>query len=102
MPLSNNIAHYEDIRPYLDRALNAESGLRITLASHGQAVNLRQRLYKLRQLERIANLEVYPIGDERRGTSSWDHLIIDVSGKGEKNDNILTIIPGVRVKVEEI
>lgn len=78
MALSKNITEYEDCREYLDRALVATTGTRIKLPSNGGAVHLRQRLYKLRQLEKVRSLELYEIGDERRNKTPYDNLAIVV------------------------
>lgn len=80
MPLSRNITEYEDCREHLDRALVATTGIRINLSTSGGAVHLRQRLYKLRQLEKIRSTEIYEIGDERRNKTPYDNLSIQVVG----------------------
>ena len=90
MALSNNIASYEDIRLHLDRALGAETGIRLRCNSHGQAVHMRQRLYKLRALEREQSLELYEPGDSRRATSAYDLLKIEVE---DEHVLILQIAP---------
>jgi hypothetical protein len=78
MALSRDITTFEDIRPYLDQALSAEKGIRITTPSKGSAVHLRQRLYTLRALERKNSLSIYDVGDERRGKSAYDDIAISV------------------------
>lgn len=74
MALSKNIAEYEDCREHLDRALASDKGIRINTDSHGTAVHLRQRIYKLRQLEKVRSLEIYEIGDPRRNVTPYDDL----------------------------
>lgn len=98
MPLTNNISDYEAVRVYLDRALESPAGIKITLPSHGQAVHLRQKLYKLRQLETRASVDVFPVGDDRRGASPWDGLSIQV----EKGSCELRILHQTPIRIEEL
>ena len=79
MPLSSNIATYEDCRRVMDQALEAERGIRVTLSSKGQAVHFRQRCYKFRTLDRERSHNLYPQGDPRRNTSVYDVLKIDLA-----------------------
>lgn len=89
MPLPNDIRLYDDIRQHLDRAI-ASAGIRITCASYGQAVNLRQRLQKLRQLEKLKSVEIFLEPDDpRRATTPWDVLSMNI----KKGDNVLYLIP---------
>lgn len=78
MALSKNIAEYEDCREHLDRAISSPKGIRITLPTAGQAVHMRQRLYKLRQLEKLRSVELYDVGDDRRNKTPYDNLAIAV------------------------
>lgn len=96
MALSKNIIEYEDCREQLDRALASEKGIRITVRDKGAAIHLRQRLYKLRQLEKIRSTELFDIGDERRSTTPYDNLVITV------NDNAVEIRHGVPAVIEEL
>lgn len=79
MALSKSITEYEDCREHLDRALVSTKGIRITTPAPGVAIHLRQRLYKLRQLEKVRSTEIYEIGDERRNKTPYDNLSITVS-----------------------
>lgn len=98
MPLPNNIQLYEDIRHHLDRALESPNGIRLNTATSGQAVNLRQRLYKLRALEKERSLEIFEPGDERRAKTAWDNLEIEHT----KGDPFLTIVHRAPVTVEDL
>jgi hypothetical protein len=42
--------------------------------SPGKAIHLRQRLYKLRQLEKIESTKLFEVGDERRNVTPYDNL----------------------------
>jgi hypothetical protein len=79
MGLSNSIGSYEDLVPVLERALEAERGIRIDAKTPGAAIHFRQRLYKLRSLSREQSLDVYAPGDPQRGTSAWDNLSIEIT-----------------------
>lgn len=96
MPLSTNIAHYEDIRPHLDRALDSDKGVRITCENKGQAINTSQRLNKLRLLERERASEVFDVGDPRRGNGPYDLLTVRVE------DNAILITHKVPLIIEEL
>jgi hypothetical protein len=80
--MPKNLEAYEDIRKYLDQALESENGLLIRTATSGKAIYLAQRFNTLRTLDRKASLEIYEIEDPRRGTSSWDTLDIRADGPG--------------------
>lgn len=80
MGLSNNSASYEGLRTTCDQALSSAKGLKVTLESKGKAVNMRQRFYKMRELDREQSFKIYPEGDPRRGTSVYDGLIAEVDG----------------------
>lgn len=96
MPLATDSRAYEDIRPYFEKALASEKGIRVELPTKGQAVNLRQRLYTLRKLDRIASTDTFDIGDERYGVSPYDLLNIEVQ------DNVLLITHRAPNKVSEL
>lgn len=96
MALSKNIIEYEDCREHMDRALASANGIRITVRDKGQAIHLRQRMYKLRQLEKIQSTNLYEIGDERRLVTPYDNLVITV------NDNAVEIRHGVPAVIEEL
>lgn len=99
MPLPNDIRLYDDIRQHLDRAISS-AGIRITCHSYGAAVNLRQRLQKLRQLEKLKSVELFlEPEDPRRATTPWDHLSMTI----EKGSNVLFLIPDKKpLEVEDL
>lgn len=96
MSLSQDINTYEDIRPHLDRALESPRGIRVTTRNKGQAIHLRQRLYKLRSLDTKRTLELFDPGDSRRGVSIWKDLVISIE------DNAILIQHGEPIKIEEL
>jgi hypothetical protein len=98
MPLSSQPAHYIDCRTYMDQALDAEKGIKITAETPGKAINLRQRFYKAISLDRKANFELYPAGDPNHGRSAYDKLSIAVDG----NFVILRKMDAVDLEVEEL
>lgn len=87
MPLSNNINVYDDVRQHFDRALEHPRGIALTCETRGRAINLRQRMCKLRSLVKEQNSEIYDVGDPQRSTTPWDLLKLTVE------DNRLLIEP---------
>lgn len=96
MPLPTDIRLYDDIRPHLDRAVESRAGIRITCATKGQAINLRQRLQKLRQLEKARSVDLYEQGDDRRAVTPWDNLHMTVK------DNALLLEHRQPISVEDL
>lgn len=74
MGLSQEIRSYEDIRQLLDEALGSERGVAISYSTRGKALHQRQRMYKFRSLDRLASVDIFPVGDSRRGVSAYDAL----------------------------
>ncbi len=81
MTLSTSTLSYADVREVLDRAVASQRGVSLSRASHGAAVNFRQRLGKFRLMDRKQSLELYPEGDPRRGQSPYDILVFEVVDK---------------------
>lgn len=77
MPLSQNIHTYEDCRAIFDRALLSENGVMVTRPTPGSAINLRQRCYKFRALDRLESQKLFPESDPRYGTSAYDLLSVE-------------------------
>lgn len=96
MALSNDITSYEDVREYCDRALTSPKGIRVTPPTPGGAVHLRQRIYKLRQLERANAVAIYEIGHPLRGRSAYDNIIVNIV------DGAVEITVGEPIQVEEL
>ena len=80
MPLSHSPLMYDDIRQIMDRALESPLGIKVTLATTGQAVHFRQRFYKFRAIEHTAAMRHFPEDDRRYGVSSYDTLAATVVG----------------------
>lgn len=98
MGTSNSPLAYDDIRDALDRAIASERGIKIVKTTLGEAVHLKQRIYKFRQIDRKQSLSMFKEGDTRRGTSVYDSLAI------EQVENILFLRRRVAgaLKIEEI
>lgn len=96
MALSKDIRHYEDLRPYLDRALASPEGVRITCPTKGKAINMQQRIYKLRVLDRERTFDVYDFGHPLRGVSPYDSLNMKLEG------NTLIITHAEQIVVEDL
>lgn len=77
MPASTSILAHKDIQAALDRALANGRGVRIACPNGiGEAYNLRQRCYTLRQLDRRENAKIYPEDDPLYNRSVYDSLTI--------------------------
>lgn len=98
MGTSNSPLAYDDIRDALDRAIASNNGIRIVKSTLGEAVHLKQRIYKFRQIDRKQSLHMFNEGDPRRGSSIYDSLAI------EQIENILVLKRRVAgsLKIEEI
>jgi hypothetical protein len=101
MPANNKPAAIQKLRDVLDRALGAENGLRVRVASRGAGVSLRQRLYKVRSIDRDNTLSLYPEGDLRRGTSPYDALVVTVEGDNATGAWV-HVSRGADLEVEEL
>jgi len=64
----------------LDAALESPNGVAIETPTQGQATYLRHRLYAFRVLDRKASMELYEVGDPRRGRSVYDTLNFSCEG----------------------
>ena len=82
MPSSQALASYDDVRAFMDRALDSERGVRIPVKDRNRAIHLRQRSYALRKLDRDISREVYPDEDKRHGRSVYDCLVITIDPDG--------------------
>lgn len=76
MPPSSSPLAHKDIEAALDRALSNGTGVRIRCAGYGYAVNLRQRAYKLREIDRRENRKIYTEDDPSYGRSVYDACLI--------------------------
>lgn len=91
-------------RPYyelLDRAMEAEKGIRVRVSDFGEAYQLRVKLHTARTLDRTLSRETYDLGDPKYGVSIYDGLVVKVKQDGD--DVVVEIAPGVAIgEVEEI
>jgi hypothetical protein len=74
MPPSNSLLAHRDVQAALDRALANGRGVRIRVESAGHATNLRQRCYKVRELDRRENAKIFPHDNPMHGRSVYDAL----------------------------
>ena len=63
-----------DARVMLDRAMEAENGVRITFESRAHALRFRHRLYAMRKRDREQAKKAYEVGDPRGERSPYDCL----------------------------
>lgn len=80
MTTSTSRAAYGPYYELLERALNTERGLRIRVASVGQANQLRVKLHTARALDRDLSRETYELGDPKCGVSVYDNLVVRTKG----------------------
>jgi hypothetical protein len=73
-PTSALLAH-TDLLSAFDRAIGNGKGVRVHCGDHGDVVNLRQRAYRARELDRKENRKVYAPDDPMYGRSVYDSLI---------------------------
>lgn len=78
MPSNESPAAYADIRAALDRALASSNGVLIHAQSHGHAVNLRQRCYTYRKIERRESRKMYKESDSRFDRTPYDGLVVTI------------------------
>ena len=79
MPPSRNLNTYADIRNLLDSAL-AEGGGRLVMATPGQCINMRQRIYTYINL--LRKLHIAKSGEPGYVPATpYDHLQYTIEGK---------------------
>lgn len=96
MSLPNSLHSYTSEIEALDRARNAERGIRIEFPSRSRAVHYRSRLHYARSLDRRENTTAVPQSSPLYGKSDFDCISIslqdDTDGKWwlylEKNETI--------------
>lgn len=84
MPVSPSLLSFEDCQVVMDRALESEIGIAITLETPGAAVHFRQRCYKFRNLSHSIARKAFDDGDPRSQASPYDALIVTIS-RSKKN-----------------
>lgn len=83
MSLPNSLGAYLDCRALYDAALNDPKGARACLGTYESCLNMRTRMHYFRMLDRRANMETYPPGDPKHGTSVYDDYVIQITGDTE-------------------
>ncbi len=63
-----------DARVLMDRALEAEKGIRIRFDTSGAAQRMRQRCHYLVSRERLMTIKAFPSDDPRHGATAYDLL----------------------------
>lgn len=76
---SNSHLSYDDVRDALDRALASERGILLREESGSRLVSLRQRIHKLKSLDRKRSTKTFDSDDPRYGTSAYDTLSVESS-----------------------
>lgn len=74
MPYSSSPLAYGDVKELLDKALDAERGIKMTFDKHGYAINMRQRASRFRAMDRESSKTIYPLGHPMHGRSPYDAL----------------------------
>jgi hypothetical protein len=74
MPYPSSPLSYGDVKELLDKALDAERGIKLIFDKHGYAINMRQRASRFRAMDRESNKKVYPEGHPMHGRSAYDTL----------------------------
>lgn len=92
MPAPKAILPFPDIRALLDRALDAENGLRISGLPKKTAFKLRFNIYLVRDRDRRANKKIYEEGHPLHGHSIYDTITILVRPIDEANDKWVVIL----------
>lgn len=72
-PLANN-----HVLAVMDRALESPNGVKITLATPGEATHFRQLCYSARKNVRRTNAKVFPPDHPSHGACAYDELTIAI------------------------
>ena len=84
MTLPLSLAAYEDCTDYMQRAIDAEKGIRVKVPDHGSAMRLRSRLHMARSLDRKNNRDLLPEDDPLYGKSEFDPLVVRFEAEGDE------------------
>lgn len=79
---SKSIMSYKDCRALLDRALESERGLKVSVGTYGEAVRLRSRIHNFRRMDARENSRVHPSDHPLHNASVYDELVIMIPNKG--------------------
>lgn len=91
-----------DVRTVMDRALESDRGIAISFDDHRALVNLRQRAYRLRKLERDLATQTFPIGHPGRGRTAYDRLYLRDKSVQNAEGVYTTITLEIRPTDEEV
>ena len=98
-------ANLADAISILDKALDAERGLRLTFDRRRDATSFRHRIYRVRQQNREDSKSIYEVGHPKYGASAYDSLIIRMS-EGEDGVWLIQLMkpthPHGSVLIEEL
>lgn len=78
MALSNSILAYTDCKEFLERALDAERGVRIPFRLEREAEHWRMRCNQFRSLDRKANKQIHELGTPMHGQSEYDTITMTI------------------------
>lgn len=78
MSTSNSRLTYQDCYDVLDKALDDPIGVRVKVATDGDAANFRVRLHTARRIDREENATMYGPDHPMYGKSVYDPLVIKI------------------------
>jgi hypothetical protein len=78
MSLSNSRLAYDDCEKFLEKALDAERGVRLPYRTSGEAEYFRMRCNQFRAIDRSDNKSVHEPGALMHGKSVYDELTLKV------------------------
>lgn len=84
MGLNTSPLSYEDVRELMQRALDSPKGLRVTLSSPAEAINMRARMNKFRANNRKDNKKIYTPDHPMWGNSVFDALVTRIDRENPK------------------
>lgn len=89
----NSLLAYGDCQRLFEAALKDAKGARAMIGSYEQCLNMRTRMHYFRNLDRKANLQVYPVGNAMHGTSIYDPYVVRNPVKDEDGNWWLYVEP---------
>ena len=91
MSFSKSMFAFDDVKPTLDRALEAEKGIKVVCNNYGHAIITRSRFHYYRQMDREQNAKNYPPEHPLWNRSVYDKLILRVPKKGAPDAHCLYV-----------
>ena len=91
MGFSRSPLAFDDIKAALDKALEAQKGIRIRCRDRGAAVFLRQRFNSFRKLDRQENARIYDNEHPMFRRSIYDKLVLRIPAKGNAEEEYLYV-----------